>query len=59
MWNLKQSRLIEAESSRVARGWGRGNGEIQVKRYRAAVRKAKIYCGNLTYSRVITGNSTT
>lgn len=37
MWNLKQSRLIEAESSRVARGWGRGNGEIQVKRYRAAV----------------------
>ena len=28
MWNLKQSKLREAESSRVARGWGRGNGEI-------------------------------
>lgn len=37
MWNLKHSKLIEAESSRVARGWGRGNGEIQVKGYRAAV----------------------
>ena len=37
MWNLKHSKLIEAESSWVARGWGRGNGEIQVKGYRAAV----------------------
>ena len=36
-WNLKQSKLIEAESSRVARAWGRGNGQIQVKGYRAAV----------------------
>ena len=37
MWDLKQSKLIAAEGSRVARGWGRGNGEIQVKGYRAAV----------------------
>ena len=56
MWNLKEIELRETESRvEVTSGWGEGNGEILVKRYKLPV--IRVSSKDLMYSMVIIGNN--